>query len=58
VTEARGACGWFRLSAVHASNSAHHYGRALPGIALTKLDVLDGLPRAEISTGYRSMAKS
>ena len=42
-------CGWFDAVLVRQSVAIN----GIDGIALTKLDVLDGLPRLKICTGYR-----
>ncbi len=49
VTGRRRRCGWF--DAVLVRQAAKVGG--LDGIALTKLDVLDGLPELKVCTGYR-----
>jgi adenylosuccinate synthase len=49
VTGRRRRCGWFDAVAVR---QAIRLG-GIDGIALTKLDVLDGLDRVEFCTGYR-----
>ena len=49
VTGRRRRCGWF--DAVMVRQALRVGG--VRGIALTKLDVLDGLPEIRISTGYR-----
>ena len=49
VTGRRRRCGWFDAIMVR---QALRVG-GVRGIALTKLDVLDGLPEIRISTGYR-----
>ena len=42
-------CGWFDAALVRQSVALN----GISGIALTKLDVLDGLPTLKICTGYR-----
>lgn len=42
-------CGWFDAVLVRYSARVNH----LTSLAITKLDVLDGLPEIEICTGYR-----
>jgi adenylosuccinate synthase len=42
-------CGWFDAVLVRQSVAIN----GIDGIALTKLDVLDGLPRLKVCTGYR-----
>lgn len=49
VTGRKRRCGWF--DAVQVRQSARIAG--IDGIALTKLDVLDGFPEVQICTGYR-----
>ncbi len=49
VTGRRRRCGWF--DAVMVRQAAKIGG--IDGIALTKLDVLDGLPELKVCTGYR-----
>jgi adenylosuccinate synthase len=49
VTGRRRRCGWF--DAVLVRQAAKVGG--IDGIALTKLDVLDGLPELKVCTGYR-----
>jgi adenylosuccinate synthase len=49
VTGRRRRCGWF--DAVMVRQAARIGG--IDGIALTKLDVLDGLPELKVCTGYR-----
>ena len=49
VTGRRRRCGWF--DAVLVRQAAKIGG--IDGIALTKLDVLDGLPELKVCTGYR-----
>ncbi|MCH8997936.1 MAG: adenylosuccinate synthase [Proteobacteria bacterium] len=49
VTGRRRRCGWF--DAVLVRQAAKVGG--IDGIALTKLDVLDGLPEIKVCTGYR-----
>ena len=49
VTGRARRCGWF--DAVRVRQSVAQNGNA--GVALTKLDVLDGLPTLKICTGYR-----
>jgi len=49
VTGRRRRCGWFDAAMVR---QAVKIG-GIQGIALTKLDVLDGLPELKICTGYR-----
>ncbi|MFI4950788.1 MAG: adenylosuccinate synthase, partial [Caulobacterales bacterium] len=49
VTGRSRRCGWFDAALVRQSVALNGIG----GIALTKLDVLDGLPVLKICTGYR-----
>src|SRR3954468_5495396 len=49
VTGRSRRCGWFDAALVRQSVALN----GISGIALTKLDVLDGLPRLKICTGYR-----
>src|SRR6185295_5490319 len=49
VTGRSRRCGWFDAALVRQSVALNGIG----GIALTKLDVLDGLPTLKICTGYR-----
>ena len=49
VTGRSRRCGWFDAALVRQSVSLN----GISGIALTKLDVLDGLPTLKICTGYR-----
>jgi adenylosuccinate synthase len=49
VTGRRRRCGWFDAAMVR---QAVKIG-GIQGIALTKIDVLDGLPELKICTGYR-----
>ncbi len=49
VTGRSRRCGWFDAALVRQSVALN----GIAGIALTKLDVLDGLPRLKICTGYR-----
>ena len=49
VTKRRRRCGWF--DAVLVRQAIHISG--IQGIALTKIDVLDGLAEVQICTGYR-----
>ncbi len=49
VTGRRRRCGWFDAALVRQSIKVS----GIQGIALTKLDVLDGLERVKICTGYR-----
>ncbi|HEX4096830.1 MAG TPA: adenylosuccinate synthase, partial [Caulobacteraceae bacterium] len=49
VTGRSRRCGWFDAALVRQSVALNGIG----GIALTKLDVLDGLPSLKICTGYR-----
>ena len=49
VTQRPRRCGWFDATMVH---QAVRVG-GIHGIALTKLDVLDGLPEIKVCTGYR-----
>ena len=50
VTGRSRRCGWFDAALVRQSVALN----GISGIALTKLDVLDGLPRLKICTGYKS----
>ena len=50
VTGRSRRCGWFDAALVRQSVALN----GISGIALTKLDVLDGLPKLKICTGYRS----
>jgi adenylosuccinate synthase len=54
VTGRRRRCGWF--DAVLVRQAAKVGG--IDGIALTKLDVLDGLPELKVCTGYRIDGKT
>jgi adenylosuccinate synthase len=49
VTGRARRCGWFDAALVRQSVALN----GISGIALTKLDVLDGLPTLKICTGYR-----
>jgi adenylosuccinate synthase len=49
VTGRSRRCGWFDAALVRQSVALN----CIAGIALTKLDVLDGLPKLKICTGYR-----
>jgi adenylosuccinate synthase len=49
VTGRSRRCGWFDAALVRQSVALN----GINGIALTKLDVLDGLPTLKICTGYR-----
>jgi adenylosuccinate synthase len=49
VTGRNRRCGWFDAVLVRQSVALN----GISGIALTKLDVLDGLPSLKICTGYR-----
>jgi adenylosuccinate synthase len=49
VTGRSRRCGWFDAALVRQSVALN----GIAGIALTKLDVLDGLPTLKICTGYR-----
>jgi len=49
VTGRERRCGWFDAALVRQSVALN----GIAGIALTKLDVLDGLPTLKICTGYR-----
>jgi adenylosuccinate synthase len=49
VTGRSRRCGWFDAALVRQSVALN----GIAGIALTKLDVLDGLPALKICTGYR-----
>ena len=49
VTGRARRCGWFDAVLVRQSVALN----GVAGVALTKLDVLDGLPRLKICTGYR-----
>jgi adenylosuccinate synthase len=49
VTGRSRRCGWFDAALVRQSVALN----GISGIALTKLDVLDGLPSLKICTGYR-----
>ena len=50
VTGRSRRCGWFDAALVRQSVALN----GISGIALTKLDVLDGLPRLKICVGYRA----
>ncbi len=50
VTGRSRRCGWFDAALVRQSVALN----GINGIALTKMDVLDGLPTLKICTGYRS----
>jgi adenylosuccinate synthase len=49
VTGRRRRCGWFDAALVRQAVKVG----GVQGIALTKLDILDGLPELKICTGYR-----
>jgi adenylosuccinate synthase len=49
VTGRRRRCGWFDAALVRQAVTV----AGINGLALTKLDVLDGLPELSICTGYR-----
>jgi adenylosuccinate synthase len=49
VTGRQRRCGWFDAALVRQSVALN----GISGIALTKLDVLDGLPTLKICTGYQ-----
>jgi adenylosuccinate synthase len=49
VTGRKRRCGWFDAVLVRQSVAVN----GIKGIALTKLDVLDGLPEIKVCTGYR-----
>jgi adenylosuccinate synthase len=49
VTGRRRRCGWFDAVLVRQAMKVG----GIDGIALTKLDVLDGLPKLMVCTGYR-----
>jgi adenylosuccinate synthase len=49
VTGRKRRCGWFDAVLVRQSIAIN----GIHGMALTKLDVLDGLPELKICTGYR-----
>ena len=49
VTGRRRRCGWFDAALVRQAVKVG----GIHGLALTKLDVLDGLPELRINTGYR-----
>ena len=49
VTGRRRRCGWFDAALVRQAVKV----AGIQGLALTKLDVLDGLPELKICTGYR-----
>jgi adenylosuccinate synthase len=49
VTGRRRRCGWFDAALVRQAVKVG----GIQGIALTKLDVLDGMPELKICTGYR-----
>jgi adenylosuccinate synthase len=53
VTGRERRCGWFDAALVRQSVALN----GIAGIALTKLDVLDGLPTLKICTGYRLHGK-
>ena len=53
VTGRRRRCGWFDAALVRQAVKVG----GIQGIALTKLDVLDGLPELKICTGYRIRAE-
>jgi len=54
VTGRSRRCGWFDAALVRQSVALNGIG----GIALTKLDVLDGLPTLKICTGYEAEGQS
>ncbi|MDR3299319.1 MAG: adenylosuccinate synthase [Candidatus Accumulibacter sp.] len=49
VTGRKRRCGWFDVPALKRSARIN----GLTGLCITKLDVLDGLPKLKICTGYR-----
>ena len=49
VTGRARRCGWFDAALVRQSVALN----GVSGVALTKLDVLDGLPKLKVCTGYR-----
>ena len=49
ITGRRRRCGWFDAALVRQAVKVG----GIQGLALTKLDVLDGLPELKICTGYR-----
>jgi adenylosuccinate synthase len=49
VTGRSRRCGWFDAALVRQSVALN----GITGVALTKMDVLDGLPKLKICTGYR-----
>ena len=49
VTGRARRCGWFDAALVRQSVALN----GISGVALTKLDVLDGLPKLKVCTGYR-----
>jgi adenylosuccinate synthase len=49
VTGRKRRCGWFDAALLRRSAAIN----GLTGLAITKLDVLDGLPELKIGTGYR-----
>ena len=53
VTGRKRRCGWFDATLVRQSCAV----ACVTGIALTKLDVLDGFPKLKICTGYRLNGK-
>lgn len=53
VTGRKRRCGWFDATLVRQSCAV----AGVTGIALTKLDVLDGFPKLKICTGYRLNGK-
>ena len=54
VTGRRRRCGWFDAVAVRQAIRT----AGIDGIALTKLDVLDGFPEIKLCTGYRLAGKT
>jgi len=54
VTGRSRRCGWFDAALVRQSVALN----GISGIALTKLDVLDGLPTLKICTGYEAAGQS
>jgi len=53
VTGRSRRCGWFDAALVRQSVALN----GVSGVALTKLDVLDGLPRLKICTGYEAAGR-
>jgi adenylosuccinate synthase len=54
VTGRRRRCGWFDAAMVRQAVKVG----GIQGLALTKLDVLDGLPELQVCTGYRLAGKT